>query len=371
MKVKRKLLKVFAVSAIMSLAGLSVRAQAPQQFNYQGALRNADGSAVSNKNITLRLSVLDGSEQGLLQYAETRSLTTTSLGMYSVSIGGLGASSKVNVFSAITWASGLKYLKVEVDVNGGNNFVTAGTTQLLSVPYALFAANGGASGKSAYQIWLDSGKTGSEADFLESLKLGAQTASGDLSGNFPSPQVIKIQGIPISSAAPTSGQILRYDGSSWSPTSFSGVVGADVTTTQPDVLEVSNGTGAALKGLGLSIKPGNPGSYLVTDQNNNVKWQTAVDAKLVSGSLATFTFGKLDDGTSDIPANNVGKIKINVAGAQAGNPVFVTPVGDETEYQVLASWVSAPNEISLRLANYQPVPVNITGRQYKVLLIQN
>lgn len=368
---KKQLLSLLTLILVTSLS--VVFAQAPQQFNYQGALRNADGSAVASKNISLRLSILNGSDQGAVQYTEVRNITTTSLGMYTVSIGGPGTVSSSNNFPAINWGTGLKYLKVEVDLSGGSNFVSAGATQLLSVPYALYAANAtaGADGKSAYQVWLDSGNTGSQADFLNSLKMTGQSANGDLGGTFPSPTVVKIQGISISTTAPSAGQVLQFNGTNWVPTALPANTGADVVTAQPDIISLTNASGAALKNLDISLKPGAAGTFLMTDANQQIKWQSVSESGLVKGKIAEVSFSSLDNGTAKIPANDVAKAKITVPGAQVGNSVFLSNAADETEYSIITSWVSAPNEVSIRLANYQPIPVDITGRQYRLLLIQN
>ena len=427
---------------------LGAKGQAPQQFNYQGALRNADGSPVANKSIMLRLSVLNGSESGTIQYSETRQVVTSALGLYNVAIGSTGTLGTTGTFAAINWGSGLKYLKVDVDPDGGSNFVSAGASQLLSVPYALYAANAGggagADGKSAYQIWLDAGNAGTQADFLNAIKgavgavgvagaagaegksayqiwldagnTGTQSdffnaikgaigatgadgksvyqvwldagntgtqaaflnslkmdpnAAGDLSGTYPAPKVVKIQGVTISSVAPTVNQVLKFDGTSWVPTNVPSVVAEDVTTTNSDVITLTNNTGAALKPMTVDIKAAAiVNSFLMTDANKVVKWQSATDAKLVSGTLSNVNFSTLSDGTSTIAANQVATLKLTVAGATVGDPVFLTNIGDETEYSILATWVSAVNEVSVRLANYQPIPVNISGRTHKILLMQ-
>jgi len=405
---------------LLSVAG--AKAQAPQQFNYQGALRNADGTPVASRSIRLKLSVLDGSETGAVQYTETRQVTTTSLGLYNVAIGAAGTLSSSNNFSSIAWGSGLKYLKVEVDTEGGNNFVTAGASQLLSVPYALYAANAGSgsgtgatgpagpagatgatgatgpagpagatgpagpvgatgatgatgaagqNGKSAYQTWLDQGNTGSETDFINALKATNSDASGDVTGTYPTLKVVKIQGVEVSSVAPTTGQILKFDGQSWAPATIADITGLDVTTSTPDVIGVTNGAGAALKNMDISLKPsGFANSFLMTDSYKQVKWQTASDAKLVTGTISSVSLSTLENGSATLAANDVGLAKITLTGAEVGDPIFLINVGDETEYSVVASWVSAPNVLSIRLANYQPVPVSVTGRQYKILMIK-
>src|SRR5687768_17426843 len=111
-------------------------AQSPQLLNYQGAVRNSNGAAVPNQDVSLRLSVLDGTAQGLSVYSETRNVKTNSLGLYTVQIASPGASAVSGNFAAIKWGEGAKFLKVEIDVNGGTNFTLAGVSQLLSVPYA-------------------------------------------------------------------------------------------------------------------------------------------------------------------------------------------------------------------------------------------
>ena len=142
MKKQHLLLMPFLTLVMLFGITLKTDAQVPQQFNYQGAARNASGTPLVNKNLSLRLSIVDGSPNGEVQYTETRTVTTNTLGLYSVVIGSPGASSKTGTIAGVSWASGLKYIRVEVDPNNGSNFSIAGTAQLLSVPYALYAANG-------------------------------------------------------------------------------------------------------------------------------------------------------------------------------------------------------------------------------------
>ena len=115
-------------------------AQAPQKFNYQAVARNAQYAILQNQNIGIRASILDGSANGTSQYVETHSVNTNQLGLFNLAIGA-GTVVSGN-FVNITWASGDKYLMIEMDEAGGNNFSLIGTSQLLSVPFALNAANG-------------------------------------------------------------------------------------------------------------------------------------------------------------------------------------------------------------------------------------
>lgn len=115
-------------------------AQVPQQLNYQGALRNSNGQPITNRQISLRISILDG-ENGPVAYSEVQRPTTSNLGLYALQIGNSKATQQVGKISAINWGEGRKYIRVEADENGGGNYVLAGTSELLSVPYALYAAN--------------------------------------------------------------------------------------------------------------------------------------------------------------------------------------------------------------------------------------
>ncbi|MCF0051583.1 hypothetical protein LXM25_16060 [Dyadobacter sp. LJ53] len=123
------------------LGKISLKAQAPEQMNYQAVARNAAGIALSNQNITLRLSVRHDSPSGNAEYSETRSVTTNNLGLFTVAIGSNGATDVSGSMNAANWENGPKFLKVEIDPSGGNAFTDMGSSQLLSVPYSLSSAD--------------------------------------------------------------------------------------------------------------------------------------------------------------------------------------------------------------------------------------
>jgi hypothetical protein len=122
----------------------NLQAQAPQAFPYQAVVRNANGAVIPNQLVSLRFSVLQGSSSGSVLYQEKHTLTSTSLGLCNVNIGEGTVLS--GIFSSINWGNGAKYIKVELDTTGGNNFTVMGTTQLLSVPYAMYANVPGVAG---------------------------------------------------------------------------------------------------------------------------------------------------------------------------------------------------------------------------------
>jgi hypothetical protein len=140
MKSIRQILTALAV--VMTVA---VMAQVPQKINYQAVARNASGAVLPNTNVSARFTVHDGSATGTVVYQETKSsLLTNQFGLFTHAIG-TGTQVGASAFNSISWGSGDKYLQVEVDPANGTSYSINGTSQLLSVPYALYAANGGGS----------------------------------------------------------------------------------------------------------------------------------------------------------------------------------------------------------------------------------
>ncbi len=114
-----------------------VFAQAPESFKYQAAVRDDNGGALINQNVTFQISILETSANGNSVYVETHNVTTSNSGLVNFNIGNGIVSS--GVFANINWASDAHFVKVEMDENAGNNYELLGTSQLLSVPYALHA----------------------------------------------------------------------------------------------------------------------------------------------------------------------------------------------------------------------------------------
>ena len=127
------------VSLILLLSVVYGFAQAPQKMSYQCVVRNSGGKLVVNQDIGLRISILQESTSGNVVYMETYNPNpqTNANGLVTVEIGGGEALS--GTFSDIDWASGTYFLKTETDPTGGTNYTLSGTSQLLSVPYALHA----------------------------------------------------------------------------------------------------------------------------------------------------------------------------------------------------------------------------------------
>ena len=119
------------------LVTTTIWAQVPQKMSYQAVIRNNSNALVTSTAVGVKISVLQGGLSGSAVYVETHSTTTNSNGLVSLQIGGGTIAS--GTFAAINWANGPYFIKTETDPNGGTNYNISGTTELLSVPYALSA----------------------------------------------------------------------------------------------------------------------------------------------------------------------------------------------------------------------------------------
>lgn len=126
------------ITSLCSLAVAAIlTAQAPNGISYQSVIRSSGGTLITNQNVGIKISILQGSASGTAVYAETQSATTNANGLASTQIGS-GTVVSGN-FANIDWANGPFYIKTETDPSGGTNYSITGTSQLLSVPYALHA----------------------------------------------------------------------------------------------------------------------------------------------------------------------------------------------------------------------------------------
>ncbi len=125
---------------LISFCGLS---QTPQKFSYQTVIRNSSNQLLANQQVGIKISVLQGSETGIVVYSERHTPSTNSNGLATLSIG--SGSVLSGIFQNINWASGSYYIQTETDPNGGNSYSITSTQQLLSVPYALYAETSGSS----------------------------------------------------------------------------------------------------------------------------------------------------------------------------------------------------------------------------------
>ncbi len=212
--------------AVLAVAYVSILvpvwAQVPLGINYQAIARDASGQALDHQSIHIKIAMLDSAVGGTSLYEETHERTTDAFGLFTLVIG--QGNPLTGSFDAINWGSGAKFLQVAIDPEGGNNFIDMGTTQLLAVPYALYAAKSGGTpapftfhpGK-GIAISNDSLTNTGDTDASDDLTVTTE-AKGDVSGNFSALKIEQLQGatLEIPSSIDT-GSVLKWDGMRWKP----------------------------------------------------------------------------------------------------------------------------------------------------------
>lgn len=127
----------FYTLAILFFICLSTYAQAPNAISYQAVVRDGSNELVASTTVGLQISILQGTTSGASVYTETHSIATNVNGLFSVEI---AQGNLINGdFNAIDWSNGPYYILTEIDPQGGSNYSITGTSQLLSVPYAIYA----------------------------------------------------------------------------------------------------------------------------------------------------------------------------------------------------------------------------------------
>jgi hypothetical protein len=180
--------KLFTLLAGLALIS-QVFAQSPASFKYQAIARDGTGKILSNQSVSFRISIQEINLFGAIVYSERHNTTTNEFGLVSLEIG--KGVIDTGTLEGIGWGANAHFLKVEMDPLGGTAFQLLGTSQLMSVPYALHA------------------KTVETGD-----KWGGQTVATDntLDGNGTLLQPLKLGG-----QRATTGQVLKFNGTSWAP----------------------------------------------------------------------------------------------------------------------------------------------------------
>ena len=129
---KESLLILFFIAFISQV-------EAQTGLNFQGVARTTNNVIIASQDISLRLSILQGTSTGVPEYIEIRKVKTNAQGLFTVVIGDTGTISTIGKFTDINWNLNPKFLKIELDPAAGSNFITMGTTQFQYVAYAKFA----------------------------------------------------------------------------------------------------------------------------------------------------------------------------------------------------------------------------------------
>jgi len=141
-----KKIKAFLFMFLLGLGTLL--AQTPGAFNYQAVLRDAEGKIISNQDVGIQISILQQSASGELVFQEKHSASTNEFGLIVLEIG--NGIPITGTLAEINWGASTHFLKVELDATGGESYTDMGTSQMLSVPYALYARSSGSSFSGKY-----------------------------------------------------------------------------------------------------------------------------------------------------------------------------------------------------------------------------
>ena len=127
---------LFTLSLLVIAITASVFCQPPQAFKYQAVVRDAAGEIISNQAVDMRISIHDETAGGSIIYQETFSETTNQFGLINLNIG-LGTPVGSYNFESIDWSADSKFIEIEID--DGSGYIAMGTSELFSVPYALYS----------------------------------------------------------------------------------------------------------------------------------------------------------------------------------------------------------------------------------------
>ena len=227
----------FILTIATTLVTMAAAAQT-DGFSYQAVVRNSNGDLVNNAHVGLRLTLTAG-DNGQALYQETHRPSTNNYGVLNVTVGD-GSHAQGTSIQDVDWSSGNVWMRVEVDPNGGTNYIDLGSTKLQSVPYAYYAANS------------SKGEKGDKGDPGEQGEPGPQGAPGR-------------DGMQVEGQL---GQTLVHNGETWVATDQISVKKLDVkaeTVTEDALFEVKDKDGNVV----FAVYPN--GVYVYIDPEDNSK----------------------------------------------------------------------------------------------------
>lgn len=366
-------MKNILLIVVMVLLSMGLQAQAPQGFSYQAVLRDASGSTITDANVTIRVSITEG-ENGSAVYQELHKTNTNKYGLIVLEIGRGGA--VLNQFEDIDWGAGSKWLRIEADPRGGMDYQIDAQSELLSVPYAIYAANGGdaaitsdtsESNELIDNVQFDAASGNfiiEEGGTQHTVKL--QLQADDLSDN-------QLNDLADVDATANTGDILRWNGSQW--------VGDDGSFLHQQ-LAIINNLLTITDGNSISMQPYldntdeqelsfNPNTHILTlsnggqvdltslynpqspSYNTGLYFDSTSNELTVTdnGTFFTVDLDKLADDDDADPANELQSITKtgNVVSLSNGGGTFIDEVedGDADATNELQTITKAGNVVSL------------------------
>ncbi len=321
------------LSTLLFLVCLTVSGQVPQAFNYQAVVRNSGGTIIANQNVAFRVSIRQGTATGNVIYKETHSATTNQLGLAAFEIG--NGNALTGVFSMVNWALGPYFLQIELDAGGGTNYTDMGTSQLWSVPYALYAktsGSGGGGGNGATGPTGPTGPSGEQGEDGSAGDTGATGANGATGATGPT-------GVPGSGGGATGAT---------GPTGETGPTGSGGGATGATGADGPTGANGLAGPVGPTGPTGLTGSTGITGPTGGVGGWTSYATyteTLLSGSFPATT---LIDSAWSIRKLNTTSTEVGSDITRIGNVLTLQP----GTYYVNATAIWAWNVAYLASFNY-------------------
>jgi len=305
------------------LITFSFFAQSPEKMSYQAVIRDATNTLVTNQSVGMQISILQTT--GTAIYTETQTVSTNTNGLVSLEIG-MGVTS--DDFSAIDWKAGPYFIKTETDPTGGSSYTITGTSQLMSVPFAMYAKTSG------------DGITTEQSDAIEtntaktSMVLGT-TAETALAGDTPT--IATVQADAIAANTAKVGIITEQAGTIAANTAKTGITSDQATAIKENTAKlgyteaaVSANTAVVANTLKVGITAqqasditsNNAKTVITTEQAGAIAANTAKtgitsaqsDAILVNAAKLGYTEA-LVSANADVAANTA---KVGITAEQAG-----------------------------------------------------
>jgi len=352
-------MKKYYFIVLLFVSAFAVTAQTPpQKLNYQSVVRDASGTPLTTGTpVSLRFSIHDLTIGGTVVFTETQNTTTNQFGLVNLQIG------SVSSLTSVTWGSGDKYLQVELQVNGVGAYTSMGTSQLLSVPYALYAGNGGggATGATGPTGVGTAGVTGPTGP------TGTNGVTGTGVAGATGPTGTGVAGATGPTGPTGSTGVTGSGGGSTGPTGPTGLTGNNGATgtgttgaTGPTGIGTAGATGPTGNGTAGATGPtgatGSGGALSGGTTNYVTKWATAT----------TLGVSQIFDNATNVgigTATPSAKLSVVNAFTAAGNSVLVSSTGattTNTVYTGLTSVISGTNGSQIGLRGL----ANITNAQY-------
>jgi hypothetical protein len=352
----RKIYSIF----LAVLLSASVFAQSPQKMSYQAVIRNSSDQLVTNHAVGMRVSILQGSSTGTAVYVETQTPSTNANGLVSIEIG--SGTIVTGTFAAIDWSAGTYFIKTETDPTGGTSYNITGTSQLLSVPYALYAKTVASYPETdpVFAGWdRSTGITipsSQVIDFQTSVTNNAAMLLNTAKNSYPTADATKVANLSGTNTGDNAVNTL-YSGLITNATHTGDVTGSGVLTLATVNSNVGTFNNITINAKGLATAGSNV-SYLTSETDPTVKAITGIvksngttisaatagtDYLTPTGSAALLiNFPILNQNTTGSAASLTGSLAGDVTGTQGA-----TVVGNATVIgKVLTGYVSGAGKVT-------------------------